>query len=192
MGSGKEEERRIKKRRGKMLTVRQKKYLKKKLCPERERKKRIWRLKGWPEITLPTRHYSLEERGDFIYLLRDREEISHFCKGVAAETIERYASGYEFDLQRKEKERERKMTLKEYCEASFSHCKAANWDCNKCESNYKEWALERKKEGKKVVRPGRKKEEFMEAIQERNALLKQEALKNKKISPRQSFSGGWR
>jgi hypothetical protein len=83
-----------------MITIRQK-GCSRKLCPGREQKKRIWRLKGWPDITLPTRHYSLKEKGGCsLFLLRDREEISFFLKGVAGETVTNYALGYEAKLQR--------------------------------------------------------------------------------------------
>ena len=167
---------------------------KRKLFRQVENKKfKIYRLKGGGEVKLQ-KPYSLRKKGKFIYVFRGHngKAISYFCQGVSPVTIERFVAGYEVNLQRKEKERERKMTLKEYCEASFSHCKAANWDCNKCESNYKEWALERKKEGKKVVRPGRKKEEFMEAIQERNALLKQTSPKNEERFFKRNYSGKWR
>lgn len=54
--------------------------------------------------------------------------------------------------------------------------------------------LQRKKKGKKVVRPGKKTGGLMEAIEERNALLKQAALKNKENKEtffKRNYSGKW-
>ncbi|MDP2967074.1 MAG: hypothetical protein Q8N87_01535 [bacterium] len=146
-----------------MITIRQK-GCSRKLCPERERKKRIWRLKGWPEITLPIRHYSLEGKGNSLYLLRDGEKISFFLKGVAGETVTNYASGYEAKLQKEKERREKTWRLKEYCEAPTSYCEEAGRNCDNCTSTQKEWALERKKEGKKVVRPRRPRSTFLERL----------------------------
>jgi hypothetical protein len=166
-----------------MITVRQKGCSRK--CPDKESKERIYRLKGGIEVRL-RRPYSLREKGKIIRLFRAGIEISFFGQGVDPETIENYALGYEANLQRKEKA----FFLKQYCEAPTSYCEAADRDCNNCTSTHKEWALERKREGKKVVRPGRKTGGLMEATEERNAALKNK--ENKETFSKRSFTGKWR
>jgi len=167
-----------------MITVRQKK------CFEKRENKKVCNLKGGFVVVLQ-KPYSLRKRGKFIDLFRGRERISFFCEEVAPETIENYVSGYEYQRQRKEK----MLFLKAYCEAPASYCEKVDWNCDKCSSSHKEWALQRKKEGKKVVRPGKKTGGLMEAIEERNALLKQTALKNKENKEtffKRNYSGKWR
>jgi len=83
-----------------VLTVRQKRCLRKGLCSEKKSKEKIYRLRGGDEVVLE-KPYSLKKRGKFIDLLRDREKISFFYEGVDPVTIERYASGYEFSLRRR-------------------------------------------------------------------------------------------
>jgi len=69
-------------------------------CPQRESEERKYRLKGGTEVRL-RKPYSLKKRGKFIDLFRAKERISFFCEGVTAITIERFAFGFEADLQRK-------------------------------------------------------------------------------------------
>lgn len=87
----------------------------------------------------------------------------------------------------------KEMKLTEWCEGSSSFCKLDEADCNKCTSIHKKLALERKRKGEKIIKPGKKTEAFIEAIEERNALLKQAAAtENKETFFKRSYSGKWR
>jgi len=70
------------------------------------RKFRVYKLKGGLKVTLK-KPYSLKRRGKFIDLYRGKKRISYFGEGVAPITIERYALGYEANLQKEEKEKEK-------------------------------------------------------------------------------------
>lgn len=90
-----------------------------KFFSKREKKeKRVIKLNGGIEIELPTKLYSIKdkrEKGGLICLCYRGVEISSFGNGVAAQTIERYALGYEFNLRerkRKGKEKEGKNMVK--------------------------------------------------------------------------------
>jgi len=85
----------------------------------------------------------------------------------------------------------RKLKLKEYCEAPMSFCEIADWNCDDCKFSHKDEALQRKRNGKKIVKPRKKTKGFIEAIEERNTLLK-ETSKGKKRFVRESFTRGWR
>lgn len=143
--------------------------------------KRVIKLKGGGKVRL-RKLYSLKKRGEFIDLFcgpsrekMHREKIHSFPNGVTAEEIKKYVLEYEAILK---KEKEKKMWLKEYCMAPMSRCKG---NCDECNTpNYKKWAIERKEEGKKVVRPV-KTGGFMKAIKERNDLLKRKPPENKII-----------
>jgi len=131
-----------------------------KFFSKREKKeKRVIKLNGGMEIELPTKFYSmkdLRDKGGLIYLYHRGVEISSFGNGVAAQTIEKYASGYEFNLREKKRK-------------------------------------ERKRKGKKIVKPGKRVGEFMKAIEERNE--KQAALKNKENKIKffdRDTTGKWR
>ena len=124
-----------------------------------------------------------------LYRGRSREPIHSFPNSVTAEEMEKYVLGYEADLKKKIK----KMKLKEYCEAPMSFCLIADYNCDDCKFPHKDEALQRKREGKKVVRPGRKKGGLMEATEERNVLLKQTKNKeNKETFSKRNFTGKWR
>jgi hypothetical protein len=131
-----------------MLTVKRRKAFSK----LENKKFKIYRLKGGGEVKL-LKPYSLRKKGKFIYVFRgrSREPISYFCQGVSPVTIERFVSGYEVNLQRKEKEKE-----------------------------------------KKIAKPGKKMGGFMEAIEERNALLKRKPPENEERFFKRNYSGKWR
>ena len=90
-----------------MLTIRQRKAFGK--SKKNKKKVRVYNLKGGRKISLKE-PYSLkrDKKKKIVHLFRDGEEISFFGEDAAVVTIEGYASGDEFDLQRKQKEKERK------------------------------------------------------------------------------------
>lgn len=169
---------------------------KRKIFSKLENKKiKIHCLGGGRKISIKKPYFlKRDKKRKIIRIYCGREEISFFGEDVAVVTIERYISGHKFSLQREQKEKERREKtwwLKEYCETNWSSCKTANFDCNKCKSSHKEWALERKKKGKKIVKPV-KTGGLKEFFEERDTLEEKAGSENKKISPKQSFSGGWR
>ena len=140
---------------------------------EREnRKNRIHFLKGIGEI-VALRAYSFRRRGDVIWLLYNGKKIHPFCEGVTIQTIKKYISDYEANLRKKKKKKNLEKTLKDYCGAPMGICSKFD-NCDECNENDKEWALERKEKGEKIVRP--KPEDISE---ERTSLS---PIRSKKIS----------
>ena len=161
-------------------TVKQAKFFRER----KNRKNRIHNLKGVGKIILP-RAYSFSQRGNVIHLSRNGEEIHSFPNGVTVKEIEEYVLEYEAILLKEEKT----MWLKEYCTAPMSICKG---NCDECDSpNDKNWALDRKKEGKKVVKPI-KTGGLKESLEKKDVLLKKPNSESKEIiSGRQRFTRGW-
>ncbi len=95
-----------------MLKLSERKKIKKIFSKVENRKFRIYKLKGGGKVKLQ-KPYSLKQKGEFVYVFRGRskKEISYFCKGVAPITIERFVFGHEANLQKKEKEKERRRRV---------------------------------------------------------------------------------
>ena len=169
---------------------------KRKIFSKLENKKiKIYCLGGGRKISIK-RPYSLkrDKKRKIIRIYCGRDKISSFGEDVAVATIERCILDHKSSSQREQKEKERiKKTwwLKEYCETNWSSCKTANFDCNKCESSHKKWALERKKKGKKIVKPV-KTGGLKEFFEERDTLKEKAGSENKKISYKQPFTRAWK
>ena len=144
-------------------TVRQTNFFRKR----ENRKNRIHFLKGVGKIIL-SKIYSFKQKGDTIHLLCDGEKIHCFHKGVTVQIIKEYISNYK--------------ALKDYCGAPVSMCHVSK-NCDVCHISHKKWAEERKKEGKKIVRPK------PEDISEKRTTLS--PIGSKKIFFRRSYSGKW-
>lgn len=152
------------------------------------RKMRTHNLKGIGKIVL-TKDYSFKWKGDILYLLLNGKKgvkgkwIHSFPKGVTIYAIKKWISDYEANLQKKKKKENPSKELRDYCAAPASICHQYE-NCDKCNENDKEWALERRKKGEKIIRPG------PEDISEERTILS--SSRPKKILSKKSYSGGWK
>jgi len=108
---------------------------------------KLRKLKGGREISI-LKIYSIKERGNIINILRHGIKIRSFPNNVEAREIEKYITKYE-----KDQEKKQKKLLKDYCLAPMCTCSRFE-NCDECDEYYKERALERKKKGKKIAKPG--------------------------------------
>jgi len=144
-----------------------------------DKRKKIYKLKGGQKVSI-LRIYSIKQRGNVVNIFRYGKKIRSFPNNVMTEAIEKYITKYEIALQ--EKKKKQKKLLKDYCGASISICSEFE-NCNECNGNHKEWALERKRKKEKIVKPS------VEDISEERTTLS--PIRSKKMSFERSHSWKW-